>query len=603
MSSPFIPSFLASVRSRRLWLVCWALLVTPAGAQTPPRLLVHQSFQTPMLTLSEGVVIAAEGVGGPLENTLGNAEQPTFYADDERAGAVDFSAGRLNQNEFAGGSTSVGDHFTIAFWMRTADVRQVSQSYILQVGGAQSPQNAVLFGYVAGLVELYVNQVTGDDPRPISGIPLPPELNNHWIHIAYTYDGVSLKGYRNGERLFSRPARLNLTATGGLSIGGSRNGNLANAAFFPGQLDDVMIWRGALTAQQVEMLRPNALAQFPATLQLGGRTVPGQPSAPLVPPLAQPLVLGNALIGGQVTSKLTVENGGAGELFVQLTSSSPELWISPLGFNLYAGESFQVDLTFVPTGLGTRSGTITVTSNGASGPVVLPFFGNTVGSNPTAQLASLQVGFPQHGAPANLAPAFAPGSPLYSLTAPNDETELSLIATAAQGATIRVNGNVVSGGGLNLLPLAVGLNSVAINVSAGGQNWSYLLNVTRLSALEAWRQAWYGQTSNSGAAADNASPYGTGISNLAVFAFLGPGQNPATARASQLPQLVRGAPNYLVCSFQRPAGVEGIVYGAELSDLGTEDWFPLTAGNPDGTFFGYALNGERKLGFRLRVSR
>jgi hypothetical protein len=85
-----------------------------------------------------------------------------------------------------------------------------------------------------------------------------------------------------------------------------------------------------------------------------------------------------------------------------------------------------------------------------------------------------------------------------------------------------------------------------------------------LTPIESWRQTWYGTTSNSCNAADDADPYHTGIQNLAVFAFFGQGQDPALAQVGFLPQvqLSGGSCSY---SFSQPAGVGGISYRAESS--------------------------------------
>ena len=137
-----------------------------------------------------------------------------------------------------------------------------------------------------------------------------------------------------------------------------------------------------------------------------------------------------------------------------------------------------------------------------------------------------------------------------------------------------------------------------------GTGYNATGSFTTLTTLETWRKTWYGVTTNTGDAANNADPHHTGIQNLLVFAFIGPNQNPAQARLSQLPQMqfIGGIPGY---AFTEPAGVGSLSYDAETSpDLAVGSWQPLTdSGNANG-FHAFTLpTGPAPQGFiRLKVS-
>ncbi len=135
--------------------------------------------------------------------------------------------------------------------------------------------------------------------------------------------------------------------------------------------------------------------------------------------------------------------------------------------------------------------------------------------------------------------------------------------------------------------------------AAAGANQSF----TTLTVLNNWRQTWFGTTSNSGSAADNADPYQKGVTNLAAFAFAGPAQNPASVSVSQLPrpQIVGGN---LQCSFTEPSGVGGVTYGAEwTSDLTSPTWTPVTdTGSGTTHTFSVPLAGKTKVFMRLKVN-
>lgn len=138
--------------------------------------------------------------------------------------------------------------------------------------------------------------------------------------------------------------------------------------------------------------------------------------------------------------------------------------------------------------------------------------------------------------------------------------------------------------------------------SAGTSNGGDLSFTTLPSALQSWRQTYYGTMSNSGNAADSADPHGTGIQNLAVFAFLGPNQDPATARISQLPQLQLSGGN-LFYSFTQPSGVSGVTYGAQWSStLLPTDWHAIPdTGSGNQHLFSVSADIPRRF-IRLTVS-
>ena len=116
-------------------------------------------------------------------------------------------------------------------------------------------------------------------------------------------------------------------------------------------------------------------------------------------------------------------------------------------------------------------------------------------------------------------------------------------------------------------------------------------------------QTWYGTADNTGNAADNADPFHTGIQNLAVFALLGPSQNPSSARPSQLPQVQRSSDCYFF-SFTEPAEVGGITYGAEWTQtLLPASWTTISdSGTPPQHVFSVPIGTRTSLYMRLKVT-
>jgi hypothetical protein len=138
-----------------------------------------------------------------------------------------------------------------------------------------------------------------------------------------------------------------------------------------------------------------------------------------------------------------------------------------------------------------------------------------------------------------------------------------------------------------------------------GTSYSATGNFTTWSLIETWRETWYGVTTNTGNAADDADPHRTGIPNLVVFAFLGSYQDPAKARLSQLPRprFMGGGFGY---AFSEPDGVVDLTYGAEASpDLAPGSWRPVADSGDAMGFHAFAIPaGPAPHGFiRLKVSR
>ena len=148
---------------------------------------------------------------------------------------------------------------------------------------------------------------------------------------------------------------------------------------------------------------------------------------------------------------------------------------------------------------------------------------------------------------------------------------------------------------------AGGIYVVVSNASGAVTSSVAALNVRWLP--EDWRRQYYGASNNAGFAANGADPYRTGVANLLVFGLVGPQQNPAAANIRQLPmlQVDRSSLSY---TFTRPAGVDGIIYGAEwTTNIVSGPWQPVSnSGSGEVHTFSVPMSGEQKKFFRLKVS-
>ena len=150
----------------------------------------------------------------------------------------------------------LNDKFTLSAWMKSTNLNQ-SQVYLISRNtayanpyGAPSKQYAVIYEYVDNRVEFFgPSLISGSDPRPGSQVPI---ADANWHHVAYTYDGQTWSGFVDGTVVFSTPRTFALDNTFASSwFFGTAN---PDVGFYSGFLDDIAMWNGALSPEQVAAL-------------------------------------------------------------------------------------------------------------------------------------------------------------------------------------------------------------------------------------------------------------------------------------------------------------------------------------------------------------
>lgn len=113
-----------------------------------------------------------------------------------------------------------------------------------------------------------------------------------------------------------------------------------------------------------------------------------------------------------------------------------------------------------------------------------------------------------------------------------------------------------------------------------------------------FRQTFFGTTSNSGNAADDADPDHDGVPNIVEYAF---GSSPTAATPAAVPEPAPSGGNFGV-SFEQPPSVTGITYGAEYS-IDMIHWFPVTDSGSGGEHvFSVPIGSNTKVFMRLVVT-
>jgi hypothetical protein len=144
--------------------------------------------------------------------------------------------------------------------------------------------------------------------------------------------------------------------------------------------------------------------------------------------------------------------------------------------------------------------------------------------------------------------------------------------------------------------------------ATNNQGISYTLtgSFTTLATPQSWQKTRFCDLSGSSAAL-SADPYQTGVQNIQVFGYLGPYQDPSLASPAQLPQFQVVGGN-LFYSFTEPAGVAGIIYGAQWSaTMQPNDWHPITdtgdnSATPPQHLFSIPMSTNMGIFMRLTVT-
>ena len=177
----------------------------------------------------------------PVER-IANAEDMSFNGTDQYIQAPNSSIFNL------------GTNYSFSFWVNNAILNTGTQIQGLitcdSSSGASGTRGWLIFQYGQEL------KIVAQDP---SGNSLTVSnfftTNNTWIHVGITYDGTTIKAYKDGSFfLGSTPAAgamvLNANSQD-LIIG---NNAFALGRFFEGKLDEIAIFNTALSASKIQQI-------------------------------------------------------------------------------------------------------------------------------------------------------------------------------------------------------------------------------------------------------------------------------------------------------------------------------------------------------------
>ena len=236
--------------------------------------------------------------------------------------------------------------YSFSFWFKSTDNSQTNNYLFGKLNEAGNDNcYAVVFGYHASKISFY------GGPASSVGYPTNGDItisDNNWHHIAYTYNGTTLKGYLDNSSAFAdvTGTTSNLTSSKNFFIGDFDG----SGGFSPiGILDEIGIWSKVLSATEVESLYNSGVGlQYPFSHPLLSK-FSATPDAGFD--------AGHPFTAGQAVN-YTVQGGDA------LTLGSTYYWrvagIDPTGSNAYGAWggtwSFTIGATSAYAGFKTLLG-------------------------------------------------------------------------------------------------------------------------------------------------------------------------------------------------------------------------------------------------------
>jgi hypothetical protein len=189
--------------------------------------------------------------GGPEGSSL--APQAKGYINVGASGSID----------------SVTDQVTVAGWMLVDGTVNQYATVISRQIGTGFGQHYHLSLTATLHPGLYITTTTGGQLDIVASVVVPAQT---WVHLAGTYDGNTARLYLNGAEVNSGAISGPFaTETNPVVLGGNGNGtSFAVSEMIPGQLDDVMLYRRALAADEIARIEGGALLAAGATRPDGG---------------------------------------------------------------------------------------------------------------------------------------------------------------------------------------------------------------------------------------------------------------------------------------------------------------------------------------------
>lgn len=207
--------------------------------------------------LCAGQIIAAytfdKDSGNQVKDVSGNGlngiAKGTKVVDGKFGKALEFD-GTASQVEIPNNAKlNIKTAITVEAWVKPSKYNDLSA--VVQKWGDTSNRRQYLLCFVADKVRMYISGTGGTWPSAASTIAVK---TGEWTHIAGTYDSKAIKVYINGKLDGETANNEGLFASDLPAwIGGyGPDAEFGSNRHFPGVIDEVRFWSGALTAEEIQ---------------------------------------------------------------------------------------------------------------------------------------------------------------------------------------------------------------------------------------------------------------------------------------------------------------------------------------------------------------
>ena len=160
---------------------------------------------------------------------------------------------------------NIEDAVTVEAWVNPSSYNDLSA--VAQKWGDDTGRRQYLLCFVVDKVSFYISGsgVTWPSAAGTSSVP-----TDEWTHIAGTYDSTAIKVYINGQLDAETANNEGLFASDvPVWIGGyGPNADFGSNRHFPGVIDEVRFWKGALTEAEIQDSMGRSLAAVDAAGKL-----------------------------------------------------------------------------------------------------------------------------------------------------------------------------------------------------------------------------------------------------------------------------------------------------------------------------------------------